>query len=92
MTNQVIENYQRDEEVMILIFAQWCINHNLNPVETYVRAYPQQKMNEALQKAIEATVSKEESDYIADETVIDVLSMFGNEELAFIVSELIRKG
>jgi len=49
-------------------------------------------MNEALQKAIEATVSKEESDYIADETVIDVLSMFGNEELAFIVSELIRKG
>ena len=23
---QVIKNYQRDEQMMILVFAQWCIN------------------------------------------------------------------
>lgn len=93
MTNdkQVIENYQRDEEMMILIFAQWCVNHDLNPSEIYQRAYPQQKANDSLKKAITATVSKQESDYIPDETLIAVLSMFGNEELAFIVSELIMK-
>lgn len=94
MTNdkQVIETYQRDEEMMILIFAQWCINHDLNPIEIYQRAYPQQKENESLQKAIDITVSKEESDYIPDETLFVVLSMFGNEDLAFIVSELITSG
>ncbi|WNF38656.1 hypothetical protein RJD24_09645 [Bacillaceae bacterium IKA-2] len=89
--NQVIESYQRDEEMMILIFAQWCVNHDLNPSEIYQRAYPQQKTNESLQKAIVATVSKEESDYISDETLFAVLSMFGNEDLAFIVSELITE-
>lgn len=91
MTNLVIENYQRDEELMILIFAQWCRNHDLDPIEIYGRAYPQQKTNEALLKAIDATFSKDESNYIADETLIDVLSMFGNEELAFIVSEIMTK-
>lgn len=87
--NQVIESYQRDEEMMIFIFAQWCINHELNPNEIYQKAYPQQKKNESLKKAIDSTVSKEESDYISDETLFVVLSMFGNEELAFIISELI---
>jgi hypothetical protein len=88
MNNDVIKNYQRDEEMMILIFAQWCINHDLNPVEIYERAYPQQKANDSLINAIENTVPKEDSDYISTETLLAVLSMFGNEELAFICSEL----
>ena len=88
MKDRVIENYQRDEEMMILIFTQWCINHDLNPQEIYGRAYPGQKENEALLKAIDATVSKEESDHIPDETVLTALSMFGNEELGFVVSEI----
>ncbi len=92
MTNRVVENYQRDEEMMILIFAQWCVNHDLNPIEIYERAYPQQKQNEALNKALDSTISKEESEYIPDETLFAVLSMFGNEELAFTVSEVTKKG
>ncbi|OIJ12834.1 hypothetical protein BKP35_09690 [Anaerobacillus arseniciselenatis] len=92
MKDRVIENYQRDEEMMILIFAQWCVNHDLNPVDIYERAYPSQKNNEALKKAIDLTVSKEEADHIPNETLLAALSMFGNEELAFVVSEIKKKG
>lgn len=88
MKNEVVENYQQDEQMMILIFAQWCINHDLNPIDIYERAYPGQTENEALKKAIEATIPKQSSDYIATETLLTVLSLFGNEELAFIVSKL----
>lgn len=91
MNNDVIKNYQRDEEMMILIFAQWCINNNLDPLQLYGQAYPHQKENEALKNAIEATLSKEESDHIPTETLLTVLSMFGNEELAFVVSEMVMK-
>lgn len=91
MKNEVIENYQRDEEMMILIFAQWCTNNELNPIELYKRAYPQQKANESLTKAMESTVPKEESDEISTETLLAVLSMFGNEDLAFICSEEMKK-
>jgi len=85
----IIQNYERDEQTMILIFAQWCINNDLDPAELYSSSYPQQVANEALQQAIELTVSKEESEYIPDDTVIQVLSLFGNEELAFAVTEQI---
>lgn len=88
MKDRVIENYQRNEDMMILIFAQWCINQDLNPVEVYEKAYPHQKENESLLKAIDQTVPKEESADIPKETVIEVLSVFGNEELAFVISEL----
>ncbi|RXJ04642.1 hypothetical protein DS745_02740 [Anaerobacillus alkaliphilus] len=91
LENEVIENYQRDEKMMILIFAQWCINHNLDPKQVYEQAYPNQKNNTALNDAIEHTVTKEESDYIATDTLLAVLSMFGNEELAFVISEM-KKG
>jgi len=85
----IIQNYERDEQTMILIFAQWCINNDIDPVELYSSAYPQQLANEALQQAIELTVSKEESEFISDDTVIQVLSLFDNEELAFAVTEQI---
>ncbi len=91
MKNEVIEKYQRDEEMMILIFAQWCINHDLDPKLIYQQAYPNQVENVALNEALLHTVSKAESDYISTDTLITVLSMFGNEELAFVVSN-IKKG
>ena len=28
----VAANYQRDEQMMVDAFAQWCINHDLDPV------------------------------------------------------------
>ncbi|MDF2962473.1 MAG: hypothetical protein K0S39_4208 [Paenibacillus sp.] len=91
MEEQIIRNYQRDEHMMILVFAQWCVNHDLDPAELYVRAYPQQIVGPALQQAIDLTVPKEESGEVPDETLLGVLSLFGNEELAYVVTEEISK-
>jgi len=83
----IIRNYQRDEQMMILVFAQWCINNGLDPLELYKRAYPQQLDNEALLRAMELTVPKGEAGEIPDDTVLGVLSLFGNDELAMVVTE-----
>ena len=91
LEERIIHNYQRDEQMMILVFAQWCVNNNLDPNELYLRAYPQQPANNTLQQAIDLTVSKDEAGEIPDETLLGVLSLFGNEELAFIVTEEINK-
>ncbi|MGM7701577.1 hypothetical protein ACSVDE_07590 [Pseudalkalibacillus sp. Hm43] len=87
LENKIIQNYQKDEHMMILVFAQWCINHDLDPHALYVKAYPNQAANPALQQAIDLTVSKEESEDIADQTLLGVLSLFGNDDLAFVVNE-----
>lgn len=91
LEEQMIENYKREEHMMILVFAQWCINHDLDPAALYLAAYPDQPNNAALQQALDLTVSKEEAGEVADGTVLGVLSLFGNEELAFIVTQEIDK-
>lgn len=30
---QLTEAYERDENMMILVFAQWCVNHDLDPID-----------------------------------------------------------
>ncbi|MNW67497.1 hypothetical protein D3C74_460870 [compost metagenome] len=74
---------------MILVFAQWCVNNGLDPEEMYRQAYPNQQSNERLQQVQKLIVSKEEAGEIPDDTVLGVLSMFGNEDLAMVVSEAI---
>ncbi|MDT8861563.1 hypothetical protein N0O92_15195 [Alkalihalobacillus sp. MEB130] len=91
LEEKIITNYQQDEHMMILVFAQWCVNNDLNPEELYKKAYPNQLSNPALQHAIDLTVPKHESEHIADTTLLGVLSLYGNEDLAFIVSEEIAK-
>jgi hypothetical protein len=81
----IIKKYQNDEKMMVLIFAQWCVNNDLDPEELYKTAYPYQVKNEALKEAIELTVPKEESDEISVQTVIHVLQLFGNDDLASVV-------
>jgi hypothetical protein len=88
---EVIRSYQREENLMILVFAQWCINNDLDPEALYRSAYPQQADNPSLKQTLELTVSKEEAGEIPDDTVLGVLSLFGNEELAFAVTEEINK-
>lgn len=85
----IVESYRQDEDMMILVFAQWCVNEGLSPEELYMQAYPQQQSNERLQRVLELTVPKEEAGPIPDDTVLGVLSMFGNEDLAFVVSDAI---
>jgi len=82
---QVIDSYQSDEKMMILIYAQWCINHDLDPEQLYQEAYPGQMRNDALEEALELTVPKEESTPIPEQTVLQALQLFGNHDLAFIV-------
>ncbi|WP_077213487.1 hypothetical protein [Bacillus dakarensis] len=91
MEEKIIENYQKDEKMMILVFAQWCVNHDLDPEELYLRAYPNQASNPALREALELTVPKEEAGEIAHQTLLGVLSLFGNDDLAFVVNEEINK-
>jgi hypothetical protein len=91
LEEEIIRNYQRDESMMILVFAQWCVNHDLDPNELYRLAYPQQAGNPALQQAIELTVPKEEAGDIPDDTLLGVLSLFGNDDLAFVVTNQIAR-
>ena len=87
LEEKIIGNYQGQEKMMILVFAQWCINHDLEPEEIYLRAYPNQSANPALREAIELTVPKDEAGEVSDETLLGVLSLFGNDDLAFVVTE-----
>lgn len=91
LQEKIIQNYQSEEKMMILVFAQWCVNHGLDPAELYVRAYPNQSSNQALKEALELTVPKEEAGEVTDETLLGVLSLFGNDDLAFVVTEEINK-
>lgn len=89
---KIIENYQSDEKMMVLIFCQWCVNNNLDPQELYTRAYPEQPSNPIIVEVMEEnTVPKEESEVIPDATLIQVLQLFGNNDLAFIVQEELDK-
>ncbi|WP_226038189.1 hypothetical protein [Aquibacillus saliphilus] len=88
---RIIEQYQQDENMMILVFAQWCVNNNLDPFELYLEAYPKQGKNPALLQAIDLTVPKQESEDIPEQSVLGVLQLFGNDDLAFVVSERIEK-
>jgi hypothetical protein len=88
---QIIQGYQRDEQMMILVFAQWCVNNDLDPADLYHHAYPEQTNNGSLQQAIDLTVPKEEAGEVPDDTLLGVLSLFGNEDLAFVVTEEIDK-
>lgn len=88
---QIVESYQKEENMMILVFAQWCVNHDLDPVSVYRKAYPDQGENQALKDGVALTVTKEEAGDVPDETLLGVLSLFGNEDLAFVVTQEIGK-
>lgn len=87
----IIKKYESEEKMMILIYAQWCVNQDLNPVELYERAYPNQLKNEVLMEIVEQTMPKEESEDISNETVLSVLQVFGNDDLAMVIQEEIEK-
>jgi hypothetical protein len=90
---KIIESFQQDEQMMAHVFAQWCINNDLNPEEVYAEAYGAAD-NPVLQEAVKLTVSKEEAGPIETETLLGVLALFGNHDLAEAVtnrSELINR-
>ncbi len=88
---RIVTNYENEEKMMILIFAQWCINQDLDPEQLYGKAYPNQVSNLLLKEALELTVSKAESSYISEQTILDLFSFYGNDDLGFVVSEELEK-
>ncbi|MEO3944338.1 hypothetical protein [Gorillibacterium sp. CAU 1737] len=88
---EVIRQYREGEEMMILVFAQWCVNQGLDPSELYTRAYPAHPESPALTHALGLTVPKEEAGEIADDTLLTVLSFYDNPDLAFVVTEEIAR-
>jgi hypothetical protein len=91
LQERIIENYKSEENMMILVFAQWCVNKDLDPTELYLRAYPHQASNQALKEALALTVTKDEAGDIPDQTLLNVLALFGNDDLAFVVNEEMAK-
>ena len=89
ITEFIIQKYQEDEQVMIQLFVQWCQNHEIVPFVLYQKAYPSQGPNEAIKTIID---SNESMDLDIDSgTLIEVLQLFGNDDLAFVVSEEANK-
>lgn len=87
LEKKIIDSYRKDEKMMIFIFAQWCINNDLDPKALYKKAYPNQPDNRTLEETMELIVPKDEAGAIQNDTLLGILSLFGNEDLAFIVSE-----
>lgn len=85
----IIKKYQQDEETMIQLYVQWCLNNQIDPIALYQRAYPGQMKNEALLKAVEE--NDHEQIEIGSDTLLEVLQMFGNDDLAFAVMEEVQK-
>ena len=75
LPDKIIENYQSEEKMMILFFAQWCINNDFVPEEVFLRAYPNQSANQTLREALELSVAKEEAGEVKDRSVLGVLSL-----------------
>src|SRR5699024_1499405 len=81
----VIAQYEADEEMMVLIFAQWCVNHKLDRAQLYKEAYTKQQANKRSQQVLEKATEKNEAVDITTEVVLHVLQEFGNDDLAFVV-------
>lgn len=87
---QIIQKYREDETLMIRLFVQWCANNELDPHVLYKKAYPDQLENTALQEVIEDDDGFDDL-HIDNETMLDVLQLFGNEDLAFVVADEIER-
>jgi hypothetical protein len=89
LEKKMADSYMRDTSAMILIFSQWCVNHDIDPEALYKEAYPEQSIPQELKNMQALTVPKEEAGEIPVETLLNVLMAFDNEQLAFAVQSRI---
>ncbi|WP_088006812.1 hypothetical protein [Indiicoccus explosivorum] len=89
MDEQIIRKYREEEEVMIRLFVQWCRSRDIDPAALYTEAYPQQPANPILQAAME---HEDEEIDVSTDTMLEVLQLFGNDDLAFAVAEADHRG
>lgn len=83
----IIEQYQEKERLMIVVYAQWCIDHDVDPVKIYGRAYPEQGKNDLLLEVLEEPLEKEEPSAIDIMMLFEILQSYGNEDLAIAIQE-----
>src|SRR5699024_9317506 len=83
----IIQRSKENEEMMILIYAQWCINHDIVSHILYNKFYTDQTILSLLYDGMKSTVTNKESEEITEEMVIQLLKMYGNDDLAFAVQE-----
>ncbi|SEN83855.1 hypothetical protein SAMN04488134_10264 [Amphibacillus marinus] len=83
----VIEQYEQGENEMILLFAQWCLNHKLDPYKLYQEAYPNQKASSKLTTIMEDVVELNLAGDIDTFLLLEALQAYGNDDLAWIVSQ-----
>lgn len=81
----IIERYQAGEAEMILLFVQWCHNHNLDALEIYQEAYPNQELPENLIEINQEKVEAKDSVEIDTSLLLEVLQLYGNDDLAFVI-------
>lgn len=89
-SEQIIQKYKDDEQVMIRLYVQWCKNNELDASQLYQLAYPEQQDNIAIKAMIDESTDDDEI-AIDDETMLDVLQLFGNDDLAFVLAEVISR-
>lgn len=83
----VIEQYQEKERLMIIIFTQWCIDHDFDPIDIYAKAYPEQGENAVLLDVLEEPFEREKPSSISIDILFEVLQLYGNEDLAIVIQE-----
>lgn len=87
----IVQKYQQDEQTMILLFAQWCVNHHVNALSLYRLAYPEQPENLLLKQALKLTLPAEESPVISTELLQEVLLLFEQVDLAQLIIDISKK-
>lgn len=90
LQEQIIKKYEDDERTMIHLFIEWCRQHQLDAHEVYHQAYPDQAENPVMAEII-ADIAEQAPIKIPTNTLLEVLQVFGNDELAFVVAELSAK-
>lgn|SRR5699024_3108726 len=87
----IIERYQAGEAEMILLFVEWCHNHKLDPLEIYREAYPKQDFPAKLIEINQEKLESNDTVEIESVLLLDVLQLYGNDDLAFVVANYAEK-
>ncbi|MBU5594709.1 hypothetical protein KQI76_05995 [Amphibacillus sp. MSJ-3] len=82
----LIEQYQAGEDQMILLFTQWCFNHDLDAIALYQEAYPNQLVSTKLLEINNKYPELKETAQIDTSLLLEVLQLYENYDLAFVVS------
>lgn len=86
----IIQKYQDEERTMVHLFIEWCRNHDYDPHKIYHRAYPEQAKNPILTEILQE-LDDQKPIHIPNRTLLEILQMFGNDELAFVITDLIEQ-